>query len=146
MKKFVFCFVAVASLIFASCDKSNPADDFVGDYNVSAHATFHNIPLVGDYSQDINDLECSIVKKGDDGDVTLTMSGTSAEGYVDDKGLHVDPIQIQQELMGTPVTVGVTFPVIKAPKNGTITWVSTLSASAMGVALTGEAEMTAVKK
>lgn len=149
MKKILFCLVALTSMALYSCgkdDDSNLADKFVGEYDVTAEATLHNIPMLGDYSQTLDNLTCTIVKDGDEGDVILSMADRSSTGYVDKKGLHVEPIVVSETLMGASVDITVTFPVISEPVNGTMTWVSPISASLMGVAINGEANVTAIKK
>lgn len=149
MKKILFCLVALTSMALYSCgkdDDSNLADKFVGEYDVTAEATLHNIPMMGDYSQTLDNLTCTIAKDGEEGDVILTMADRSTTGYVDKKGLHVESMVITETLMGANVDITVTFPVISEPVNGTIHWVSPISASVMGVSISGEADVTAIKK
>lgn len=149
MKKFFFCLVALATMALVSCqdkDETGPADAFVGNYSVTTEATFHNVPVIGDYSQTISDMDATIEKTGDGNDVKVTMSNQSTVGYVNSAGLHVDPIVITWSIMNTDVDVTVTFPVIKAPVDGTTSWVSNIQATVMGVGIAGTANMTAVKK
>lgn len=149
MKKFLFCIVAFAAMAFAACsdkDKTSPADAFVGNYDVSTEATFHDIPMLGDYTQTIPVMSATIEKTGDGNDVKVTMANQTTTGYVNSAGLHVDPIVATWTIMNTNIDVTVTFPVIPAPVDGTTSWVSTLQATVMGVGISGTANMTAVRK
>lgn len=147
MKKLLFCLVAIATIAFTSCkkEKANPAEDFVGNYTVSA--TFHaQVPVLGNLDQPLNDMDASITLNGDEGAVNVTMAGKTTTGNVTEAGMTVQSIVISQTIMGATVDVTVTFPTIAKPVNGTTSWVSGITASLNGIALNGTADMKAVKK
>ncbi|MCR4931458.1 MAG: hypothetical protein K5918_03355 [Bacteroidales bacterium] len=146
MKKLLLCFVAIATMAAVSCKKeTNPAEDFVGNYTVktSAHLT---IPVIGNMDQDLDDMDCTIALKGEEGDVTITMAGETTTGHVTEAGMTVQPLVTTQEIMGQPVDITVNFPTIPKPVNGTTSWQSTLTASVSGISINGTADMTATKK
>ena len=154
MKRIFLCLMAVAMIAFVSCKKDkeeeqqsqvNPAKEFVGDYIVSTQAHLQ-IPVLGSQDIPLSDMDASIVLDGDKGDVKLTMSGQTTTGYVNDKGLHVDPIILNENIMSVPMTITVTFPVISKPVNGVTSWTATLSATSSYGNITGTADMTAVKQ
>lgn len=126
--------------------ESSLADAFVGEYTVTADATFNNIPVIGTYSTELPPMDATIEKAGSGNDVFITMSGQTVNGYVNSQGLHIDPIVTNQNIMNYDVAITVTFPIISAPVNGEMSWVSTLSANVAGVGVTGTADMTAIRK
>lgn len=126
--------------------ESSLADAFVGEYTVSTYATLNNIPVIGTYSMDLPAMDATIEKIGSGNEVSVTISGQTQTGYVNSAGLHIDPIVINQTIMSYDVAITVTFPVISAPVNGTMSWTATLNTTISGIGISGTAEMTAVKK
>ena len=128
----------------------SPADDFVGDYLLNGTLTL-NIPtelasFLGDnQSQDITDREVSVERVGDNGDVSITMDGNSYEGYVNNSGLHIDPIIINYPLGQTSLTATLTIPVISKPVDGSTSCQATLIATVYGIAITGTADIVATR-
>lgn len=153
MKRIILCLMAVAMIAFVSCKKDkedqqnqvNYAEEFAGNYTVSTIAHLQ-IPVLGSQDIPLSDMDASIVLEGDKGDVKLTMSGQTTTGYVNDKGLHVDPLILNETIMSVPMTITVTFPVISKPVNGVTSWTATLSATSSYGNITGTADMTAVKQ
>ncbi|MBP5547440.1 MAG: hypothetical protein J6X58_00930 [Bacteroidales bacterium] len=158
MKKILLCLLAVAVCSFTSCKKDNngtdnttqqeqtpnPAKDFEGNYTVTTLAHLQ-VPVIGEMDMPLSDMEAVITLKGDRGEVEVTMSGQTTTGYVNDAGMHIDPIIVNQTVASMQLAITVTFPVIQKPVDGVASWVATLTAtSAMG-AVTGTADMTAVK-
>ena len=123
----------------------NYAEEFAGNYTVSTIAHLQ-IPVLGSQDIPLSDMDASIVLDGDKGDVKLTLAGQTTNGYVNDKGLHVDPIMINETIMNIPMTINVTFPVISKPVNGVSSWTATLAANSSYGNITGTADMTAVKQ
>ncbi len=152
MRKILVCMIALATLACTAC-KKNPAEEFEGEYTVTgtAHATY-SVPLIGEQTmeQELDTMDCTIALSGDDGDVIVTMGGTSTTGTVDEDGMHLQPAQTEVEVMNIPIDVTFTFPTIKAPVDGKTSWTSTLSAetTVQGVTITvnGTADQTAVRK
>ena len=153
MKRIILCLMAVAMIAFVSCKKDkedqqnqvNYAEEFAGNYTVSTIAHLQ-IPVLGSQDIPLSDMDASIVLDGDKGDVKLTLAGQTTNGYVNAKGLHVDPIMINETIMNIPMTINVTFPVISKPVNGVSSWTATLAANSSYGNITGTADMTAVKQ
>jgi len=156
MKKILFILLCLSAISFTSCSKDdddnsaqqeqvNPATEFVGKYIVSTEAHLQ-IPIVGNIDLPWQDMDATIALKGNNGDVTVSMAGQTTTGYVNDSGLHIDPIIVNQQIMSMQLDVTVTFPVIHKPVNGTTSWTATLSASSSYGSVTGTADMTAVKQ
>ena len=125
--------------------ESTYADAFVGEYTVTTHATFNNVPMVGTYSTDLPEMDAKIEKlEGDN--VQVTMSDQVTTGYVNSSGLHIEPIVINHSISGYNVSITIIFPTISAPVNGTTSWTSNLNTTISGMAITGTADMTAVMK
>lgn len=164
MKRLFLCLLALSLLTFVSCKKDkeeskpveqvqvNPAKVFVGDYIAYGSITI-NIPqalvnLVGTdtYQQPIDEMNLNIALNGDKGDVKITVGDYSTEGYVNESGLHVDPIMINYPIMNTEVQFTATIPVIEKPVEGVVSSQASLVATAMGFSITGTADMVAVKQ
>lgn len=126
--------------------KPSYADAFVGEYTVSSVATLYDIPILGTTTQELPDMDATIEKDGDNGEVILTMSGQTTTGYVNQAGLHVDPLIINQEISGYNVSITIAFPTISAPVNGVTSWEANISTSLAGIAVSGVAQMTATRK
>ncbi|MBP5190563.1 MAG: hypothetical protein J6031_06570 [Bacteroidales bacterium] len=146
MKKLLLCLVAFATIAFVSCKKEkNPAEDFVGNYTVTA--TVHaQIPVLGAIDQDLDAMDASIALNGEEGNVTVSMAGQTTTGNVTEAGMTLQPIVTTQTIMGTNVEVTITFPVISKPVNGVSSWTSNITASINGIPLSGTADMTATRK
>ena len=126
--------------------KTTPADDFIGEYTVSSVVTLVDVPVAGTITQALPDMDAVIEKKGENGGVTMTMSGQTAEGYVNEAGLHVDPMIINQTISGYSLSVTIVFPVISAPVDGETSWQAVINTSLAGMSISGTADMTATRK
>ena len=149
MKKVLFCLVAVAAFAFASCGddtKENPADAYAGTYTITGMAHLNGVPVIGTYDTQIPESEVTITPDGETGNVTITMNGTTATGYVNESGMHIDPVIVNTNILSTDVEITVAIPVIGAPVDGVITTTANLTATIMGMAITGTADITATKK
>ena len=156
MKKIVLCIVAMALLACTAC-KKNPAEEFEGNYSVTTtvHLSY-NLPVVGDqnYDRDMGTQDATIALDGDEGNVIVTLDNMTATGYVDEDGMHLNASKTTMEVdvlgVAIPVEVNFTYPTIKAPVNGKMSWKSDLDAviSYNGVSLSasGTADHVAVKK
>lgn len=164
MKRLLLCLLAVSLLTFVSCKKDdeeakpieqeqvNPAKDFEGDYVVSGTLII-DIPqalaaLAGTdkLEQPIEEMNLNVALKGDKGDVKITVGEKTTEGYVNESGLHVDPIIVDYPILNTDVSFTVTIPVIAKPKDGVATCQASLVATAMGFTITGIADIVATKQ
>lgn len=159
MKKLILCLLAFSFLTFVSCKKDkeenkpvqqeevNPAKDFEGDYTISGTLTV-NLPAQfgGEQSMPIESRDLTITLKGNKGDVVLTSGEYTIEGYVNDKGLHIDPIVVDYPIMQTTVQLTLTIPAISKPVNGTTTCQASAAATVMGMTITGMADIVATKK
>ncbi len=153
MKKLLFSLIAVALLTCTACKKENPAEKYVGNYNVATtiHMTY-SIPLLGEqtYDQTLDDMNCFISLNGEEGDVNIVMGDIATTGTVDETGLHANPATTSLKVMEMPVDVKFTFPTIAAPVNGTTSWradvSATISISGFSVNATGTADQVATLK
>lgn len=155
MKRLLLSVFVMSLLVFSACKEkeqptpeppdNNPANAFVGEYTVSADAVLV-LPMVGEYPMTIPDMDGSVEKVGNYGDVKLNIFGQTLDAYVRGDGMHVDPFIINQEIYGISMAVTVAFPVIKAPVDGVITTTATLSATTSLGSVNGTADVVAVRK
>ncbi len=148
LKKLLFCCVAVATMALVACgdEKENPAEVYAGTYTITGMAHLNGIPVVGSYDTDIPETEATIALADENGNVTVTMGDYSTTGYVNEAGLHLDPIIVNTNILNTDVSVTGTFPVVPAPVDGVTSCTATLTVSIMGVTVNGTADITAKKK
>lgn len=127
-------------------DPPNPADDFVGDYMLNGTLTI-NLPemIGGTQTQPINDIEISIERNGNTGDVKILMGSESYDGYVNNSGLHVDPIVINYPMGQSSLALTVTIPTISKPVNGETTCQASIMTTVSGITITGLADVVATK-
>lgn len=161
-KNLIICLVAACGLMFGSCKKTNYAEDFVGNYNVTITPTLTvTIPVLGNQAVPMDPITttCTIALNGDDGDVTATMNGQTFKGTADKDGLQLDPNSYSGTIasMGSYTdvhyTVNFTHPVIKVPTNGTMSWNApttgtatvTISGQSVDLNLTGTTAFVATK-
>ena len=159
MKKFLFCFVAIATVLCSGCNKDDEDNDqqqppqpqvtdyaapFIGTYDMSVDATLV-VPVLGETNIPVNDIEVSITRK-EGNEVVLTVSDQALEGYVNSSGLHVDPFISNTTIMGYDVAITVTVPVIEPPVDGRISGSAPLSATIAGTNVNGTADFVAIKR
>lgn len=132
MKKILVCLLAVCALVCTSC-KKNPAEKYVGNYNVTLSGTMSANVLNQDLSQPITQEGAFIVElDGDEGDVVI--SGLyNTHGHVSEDGvLTLDPQKFETSypvnipILGEfnlPVSLDLTFTPISEPGN-TLNWVT----------------------
>ncbi len=140
MKKLIVCMLAIFTVFLAtSCKKEkedvvNPAEAFVGTYDINATLHFGQY---GDY-QVPSSQEVTISLNGDEGDVKIAVPELLIEvsGHATEDGLTIEPISIPFTLPdnvplvgGQQVTFNATFPLIQKPENGTSEFTVNLQAS-----------------
>lgn len=138
--------VAFTAFFSTTSQPYSPADDFVGDYALDGTLTI-NLPdaLGGTQTRPIENIEISIIRNGDNGDVTIIMGDESYDGYVNNSGLHIDPIIVNYPLGQYNIALTATIPTINKPVNGVTTCQATIMASVYGITITGNADVTATK-
>lgn len=137
---------ATYTALFEAYNPPSPADDFVGDYLLNGTLTL-SLPdmLGGTQTQDITDVPISIERNGDNGDVKIIMGDAEHDGYVNNSGLHIDPVVINYTLGQFTVALTVTIPTISKPVNGSTSCTAAITASAYGLTITGTADVEATK-
>lgn len=136
-KSLIICLVAACGLMFGSCSKDNSAEDFVGTYNVIITPTL-TVSTLGNISVPMDPITttCTIALDGDDGDVNVTMNGTTFHGTADENGLQLDNNSYSGVIASIATytnisyTVNFTHPVIGAPVAGVMTWTAPTTGTA----------------
>ena len=171
MKKIIICLLAISFIAFASCGKDdettptetptannnqnppvdppdNPpslADDFVGDYMLDG--TLNINLMTTTFNRDFENIPLTIEKNGNSGDVNIIINNNTYEGYVNNSGLHIDPIMISIPVEGNSYSFTATIPVVSKPVNGQTSCQVGLSASVPSagqtINITGTADVTA---
>ncbi|MBO4306790.1 MAG: hypothetical protein J5848_00560 [Bacteroidales bacterium] len=156
MRRLLLSVFVLSTLLFCACHKeeekpveqpvdNNPANAFVGEYDVDVEATLI-LPIIGEYPLSMPDMDGSIVKVGDDGDVRVTLFGQTQDAYVRNDGMHVDPFIMNQDISGMTLAITVAMPVVKAPVDGVITTTAILSGTTSLGAINGTADIVAVRR
>ncbi|MBQ9638968.1 MAG: hypothetical protein IJV22_05375 [Bacteroidales bacterium] len=113
-------------------DTTTLADRIVGRYDVGyiAVATY-TLPILGEqhYTSDTLYDPATIAHGNTADSVVMTFRGTVVPGSVDEQGLHLADMHIEQTVEGIPVNLSVHHPVISIAEEGLLQWTSTAQGS-----------------
>lgn len=146
-----YTFTVTADAAYTAFFKStsqpySPADDFVGNYTLNGTITI-NLPDIvgGTQERPIENMEISVIRNGDNSDVTIIMGEQSFDGYVNNSGLHIDPIVVNYPIGTASMALTVAIPTIEKPVNGVTSCHATITASYGVYTISGFADVTATK-
>ncbi len=160
-KNFILCLVAFCAVLFTGCKEDNPAEAYVGSYNltVTPHLTV-TAPMIGTIELPTAPytVSCTIALDGDEGKVIATTDLTEdlMHGVATEEGLQFDPINASMtyhldDFGDFSFTGVVTFPLVTFPDGVNATWESTVTGTAtlstlpVAVPTTGTATFHATK-